>query len=97
MCGLPHNRVSSTVIIEAPRIIQTHYRTRKPHLNAAQGRGGTLLGAPRFVKSMLALVVLALLAAVMFQRALPHGPVSKEMTYAEFYRNLNNGKVAKGE
>ncbi len=54
------------------------------------------MGAPRFVKSMLALVVLALLAAVMFQRALPRGTVSKEMKYAEFYRNLSNGKVAKG-
>jgi len=51
------------------------------------------LGAQRFLKSILLLVVLILFASLLFRNNLPGSRQSGDMKYSAFYNNLVTGKV----
>jgi len=51
------------------------------------------LGAQRFLKSILLLVVLILFASLLFRNNLPGSRQSGDMKYSEFYNDLVTGKI----
>ena len=51
------------------------------------------MGAQRFVKSMLLLVALILVATIFFRNSMGGGRSSKDLTYGEFYQNLVTKKI----
>ena len=53
------------------------------------------MGAQRFIRSILLLMVLVLGASLFFRNSLTSGE-RKEMTYSEFYGQLTTGQIAKG-
>ena len=53
------------------------------------------MGAQRFLRSILLLIVLVLGASLFFRNSLTSGQ-SKEMTYSEFYKQLTTGQIVEG-
>ena len=53
------------------------------------------MGAQRFTKFMLMLVVLIMAASLLFRNSLSGGKTTKEVDYSQFYSDLTTGKVTK--
>ena len=73
-------------------ISSTRFGRREKFRKLIEARG-TPLGAQRFGKSIILLVVLILFAAMWFNTSLHNGKQTKEMKYSEFYNNLVSGKI----
>jgi cell division protease FtsH len=58
-----------------------------------ESRGGILLGAQRFLKSFLLLVLLVLAASLIFRNSLGSSKQTKDSNFGEFYSQLVAGKV----